>query len=195
MFTRRNINLGLLASAGLVATLGSAAAAAEVKTIALPPPWKDGGKPLAQALWLRRSTREFADRPLPIEVISNLLWSACGINRPATADRTVPSWRYALESEVFVAAADGAWRYDGKAHRLLLVTPEDIRGQTGVQDFVTTAALDLIYVADGNRLQGVAAEEKRVDIRRLAILCIRSFAATSAGGEEIFCVEEPRRVG
>ncbi len=134
----------------------------DLKTIDLPKPWTDGGKPLAQALWARRSTREFADRPLPIEVLSNLLWSAVGINRPATADRTVPSWRHAIESEVYVARADGAWSYDAKAHRLTQILADDIRAQTGVQDFVGTAPVDLVYVADGSRLQGASADEKRV---------------------------------
>ena len=118
MLSRRAVNLGILATAGLAAG-ATRVAAAELKTIDLPPPWKDGGKPLAQAVWARRSIREFADKPVPIEVLSNLLWTACGVNRPATVDRTVPSWRHAIESEIFVAAADGAWRYDARAHRLI----------------------------------------------------------------------------
>jgi nitroreductase len=161
MLTRRTLNLGILASAGLAAA-AAPAAGAEAKVIDLPAPWKDGGKPLAQALWARRSIREYADKPVPIEVLSNLLWSACGVNRPATADRTVPSWRHALESEIFVAAAGGAWSYDGKAHRLTLVVAQDIRAQTGVQDFVGSAPLDLVYVADGSRPQGASPDEKRL---------------------------------
>ena len=161
MLTRRAVNLGILATAGLAAR-GTQVAAAELKTIDLPPPWKDGGKPLAQAIWARRSIREYADKPVPIEVLSNLLWTACGVNRPATPDRTVPSWRHAIESEIFVAAADGAWSYDARAHRLTQVLPDDIRVQTGMQDYVGSAPLDLVYVADGDRLQGVSADEKRL---------------------------------
>ncbi|MGA2792898.1 MAG: nitroreductase family protein [Roseiarcus sp.] len=161
MLSRRTVNLGILAAAGLAAG-PTAAAATDLRAIELPPPWKDAGKPLAQAVWARRSTREFADKPVPIEVLSNLLWSACGVNRPATADRTVPSWRHAIESEIFVAAADGAWSYDAKAHRLTQVLTDDIRAQTGVQDFVGTAPLDLVYVADGSRLEGASADEKRL---------------------------------
>lgn len=117
MLSRRIVNLGILSTVGFGAA-PALAATADLKKIDLPPPWKDGGKPLAQALWARRSTREFADTPLPIEVLSNLLWSAFGINRPASSDRTAPSWRHAVESEIFVAAADGAWSYDPRAHRL-----------------------------------------------------------------------------
>ncbi len=161
MLSRRAVNLGILATAGLAARV-TRVAAADLKTIDLPPPWKDGGKPLAQAVWGRRYIREFADKPVPIDVLSNLLWTACGVNRPATADRTVPSWRHAIESEIFVAAADGAWSYDARAHRLTQVLPDDIRVQTSMQDYVGSAPLDLVYVADGNRLQGVSADEKRL---------------------------------
>jgi nitroreductase len=160
MLSRRAVNLGILATAALAA--GPTRAAAELKTIDLPPPWKDGGKPLAQAIWARRSIREYADKPVPIEVLSNLLWTACGVNRPASADRTVPSWRHAIESEIFVAAADGAWSYDARAHRLTQVIADDIRAQTGVQDYVGSAPLNLVYVADGGRLGGASADEKRL---------------------------------
>ncbi len=37
-----------------------------------------------------------------------------------------------------------------------------MRAQTGVQDFVGTAPLDLVYVADGTRMGNVSAEEKRL---------------------------------
>jgi nitroreductase len=161
MLSRRAVNLGILATAGLAAG-ATRVAAAELRTIDLPPPWKDGGKPLAQAVWGRRSIREFADKPVPIEVLSNLLWTACGVNRPATADRTVPSWRHAIESEIFVAAADGAWSYDARTHRLTQVLADDIRVQTGMQAFVGSAPLNLVYVADGRRLEGASAEEKRL---------------------------------
>ena len=159
MMSRREVGLGLLATAGLSA---APALADAPKAIELPPPWKSGGKPLAEALWARRSTREFdTARPVPIPVLSNMLWTAYGINRPASGDRTVPSWRHAIEAAVYVAAADGVWLYDPRRHRLTQVIPDDVRAQTGAQDFVATAPLTLIYVADGDRLQGAAGDEKR----------------------------------
>lgn len=91
MVTRRQANVGL-ATAAVVAS-APALAAQEAKMKELPPPRADGGKPLIQALKLRRSTREYADRSLPPQVLSDLLWSAFGINRPATGDRTAPYWR------------------------------------------------------------------------------------------------------
>jgi len=158
MLSRRTVSLGILASVGLAAGPGRVVAA-DLKVIDLPEPWKDGGKPLAQAVWARRSVREFADKPVPLDVLSNLLWTACGVNRPATGDRTMPSWRHAMDAEILVAAADGAWSYDAKAHRLTQVLADDVRAETGVQDFVAAAPIDLVYVSDGARLQGAVGDE------------------------------------
>jgi len=160
MTTRREINFGLLAAAG-VAMAPRLVAAQELAPIALPPPRADFGCSLGQALKLRRSTRAFAPRPLPPQVLSELLWSAYGINRPATADRTAPSWRHARESEIFAAMADGVWRYDPVAHRLVPQLAGDVRAQCGVQDFVATAPLNLVYVANAEHMSGVSREEQR----------------------------------
>jgi nitroreductase len=158
MPTRRDTNLGILAAAA--AALVPGAAAAQQQPIVLPPPRPEFGTSLAQALKLRRSTREFAPRPLPPQVLSELLWCAYGVNRPATADRTAPSWRHARETEIYTAMADGVWRYDPIAHNLLPVLAADIRGQTGVQDFVGSAPLDLVFVSDAEHLGGVPGTEQ-----------------------------------
>jgi hypothetical protein len=68
MVTRRQAGAGLLSTAVLAATQG--AAAQEGRIIELPPPRTEAGKPLMQALKLRRSIREYADRALSIEVLS-----------------------------------------------------------------------------------------------------------------------------
>jgi len=39
---------------------------------------------------------------------------------------------------------------------------EDIRGQTGLQDFVATAPVNLVYVAHGERMVDVKPEERRL---------------------------------
>jgi len=161
MTTRREVSLGLVAAAAGLALAPGIAAAQDLRLIELPPPRADFGSSLAQALKRRRSTREFAQRPLPPQVLSELLWSAYGVNRPATADRTAPSWRHARETEIFTVMADGVWRYDPIAHRLLPQLAADFRPQTGVQDFVGTAPLDLVYVSDADHMSGVSPEEQR----------------------------------
>ncbi|HMK78877.1 MAG TPA: nitroreductase family protein [Xanthobacteraceae bacterium] len=157
--TRREAGGGLLASAVLAAQ--PAVAAAEGEAVVLPPPVIKGGKPLMEALALRRSIRAYADRPLPREVLSNLLWAAFGINRPS-GDRTAPYWRHVMVIDVYAVMADGAWLYDPKQHALVPQLRADIRAQTGTQDFVGGAPLNLVYVAHGERMQDVAPAERRL---------------------------------
>ena len=150
--SRRQANAALLAGAALAAMPAFALAAQEAMT--LPAPRTGGGMPLMQALQQRRSTREFAPRPLPSQVLSDLLWAAYGINRPS-GDRTAPYWRHIMVIDVYAAMADGVWLYEPKQHVLLPHLAQDIRAQTGQQDFAATAPLDLVYVAHGERMQDV----------------------------------------
>jgi len=131
------------------------------KIMGLPPPRKSGGMPLISALQQRHSTREYSDRPIPKQLLSDLLWAAFGINRPS-GDRTVPYWRHVMVIDLYLALADGVWIYEPKAHSLLPHLPDDIRGHTGHQDFVAAAPLNLIYVAHGERMTDISAEERRL---------------------------------
>jgi len=117
--------------------------------------------PLMDALARRRSTREYSGRPLPPQVLSDLLWAAYGINRPS-GDRTAPYWRHIMVIDVYAAMADGVWLYDPEQHALIPRLSDDIRGQTGLQDFVGTAPLDLVYVAHGDRMRDQGPEERRL---------------------------------
>jgi len=134
--------------------------AQETGTIKLPPPEMAGGMPLMQALKTRHSTREFASNTLPPQVLSNLLWAASGVNRPDTGQRTAPSAHDWREIDVYLTTADGAYRYDPPTHALIKVAAGDIRHVAGVQDFVATVPLNLVYVADFNRMHGASAEDK-----------------------------------
>jgi nitroreductase len=158
MMTRRQATFGLLSAASMAAT----GTALQAKAIQLPPASATGGKPLIEALKLRRSTREYSDRPLEPQVLSNLLWSAFGINRPATGDRTAPYWRHVMVIDVYAVMADGTWFYDPKLHALVQHLEDDLRAQTGLQDFVAAAPLNLVYVAHGERMHDVSAEEQRL---------------------------------
>lgn len=129
-------------------------------SITLPPPQTTGTVSLLQALRSRRSTREFSPRPLPLDALSTLLWSAFGVNRPDSGGRTAPSAHNWQEIEVFVALPDGAYRYDARDHALRLVVSRDLRAATGVQGFVATAPLDLVYVADFRKMVDASAEDR-----------------------------------
>ena len=126
--------------------------------IKLPAPQGEGE--LMRALRARKSTRAFSPRPLSQDIIGGLLWAAFGINRPQTGGRTAPSAHGWQEIDVYAAFADGAYRYDPHAHALTLAAPKDLRALTGVQDFVGTAPLNLVYVADFARMKDASEEDR-----------------------------------
>jgi SagB-type dehydrogenase family enzyme len=143
---------------GLMGQLRPQAATGEAEALrTLPPPTRSGGLPLAEALVQRRSQREFAPVPLTEPQLSDLLWSAAGINRPELGGRTAPSAMNAQEVVVYVALPEGLFRYEPEPHALRLVAKSDVRGVTGYQDFVDSAPLDLIFVADHARMTLVPA--------------------------------------
>lgn len=134
--------------------------AQELKPIQLPKPQTDGGKPLMQALKDRKSSREFSTEKLPPQVLANLLWAACGVNRP-DGHRTAPSAMNWQEIDVYVATADGLFLYDYKGNTLQPVLAQDIRAKTTPnQAFVTNAPVNLVYVADGAKMKGGTDEDK-----------------------------------
>ncbi len=160
MMTRRQAATGALAGAA-VAAIPAVGAVQALKSLDLPPPRSEGGQPLISALKLRRSTREYSDRSLPAQVLSDLLWAAFGVNRPS-GDRTAPYWRHVMVMDIYVAMAEGVWLYEPKAHALLPHMKDDIRAETGLQDFVGTAPLNLVYVAHGERMTDISAEDRRL---------------------------------
>jgi hypothetical protein len=114
-----------------------------------------------QALELRRSTRVYSPRPLSAQTLSDLLWAAYGVNRPS-GDRTAPYWRHIMVIDVYAAMPDGVWLYDPQQHALHVHLSADIRAQTGLQDFVATAPLNLVYVVHGERMKDVSPEDRRL---------------------------------
>lgn len=128
-------------------------------TISLPSVDPHGGMPLFEALAARRSSREFSPDPLPMPLLSALLWAAYGVNRP-DGGRTAPSAINAQEVDIYVALPGGAYRFDAHAQALHLVAASDVRRVTGYQDFVDDAALDLVFVADFTRFGMVPVSQR-----------------------------------
>ncbi|MEJ5351879.1 MAG: SagB/ThcOx family dehydrogenase [Melioribacteraceae bacterium] len=136
--------------------------AQESEVIKLPAPQTEIGKPLMQALKLRASTRNFDTKELSLQELSNLLWAAYGINRPESGKRTVPSAMNWQEYDIYVVLKNGAYLYNAKDNELKLITKGDIREYCGVQDFVKTAPLNLVYVADFSRVSRVNEDDKLI---------------------------------
>jgi nitroreductase len=111
----------------------------------------------------RRTIRDISDKPIPIQLLSNLLWAACGVNRSVgpfgLPGLTAASASNSQEVEVFVAVAEGVYRFEAGRHKLLPVVQGDLRklalttGQSGV---TIKAPVQLLYVADVDRLTHTA---------------------------------------
>lgn len=146
---------------GMIARLKPQAPPSNMLTnIILPPPETTGGVGLMDALQRRQSQREFLPEPLSVQTLSNLVWAACGVNRLDLDGRTAPSAMNAQEVDLYLALPQGLYRYLPLQHLMEQVVAQDVRRVTGYQDFVDNAPLDLIFVADHNRMSLVPASKR-----------------------------------
>ncbi len=167
---------------GALLHAGPSPSAADHSTVSLPPPDTQRGKPLMQALRERQSSREYDKAQLPMDVLSNLLWAAVGINRAQSGGRTAPTAHEWNEIDVYVATADGLYLYDARVHTLRQVLARDVRVLTGMQSFVAHAPVNLVYVADYSRM--VEAEETD------RILYSAADAGAISQNVNLFCASE-----
>ena len=114
---------------------------------------------LIKALRLRRTIREISEKRLPLQMISNLLWAACGVNRKkgpfGVSGRTAASASNSQEIDVYVALEEATYLYDPSLHRLVPVAAGDHRRLAigrGQADSGEKAPVRLIFVADLDRL-------------------------------------------
>lgn len=139
--------------------LASVAAAQMPPAIELPKPKLDTTTTLVQALQARRTGRDFAAQPLPLQMLSDLLWAACGVNRP-DGRRTAPTAKNWQEIDVYVVLPEGTYLFDARAHALRAIAAGDLRAAAGRQSFVKDAPVSLVFVADLARMKDASAEDR-----------------------------------
>lgn len=64
------------------------------------------------------------------------------------------------EIDIYVATPDGLYLYDAKSTALKQILNKDIRAMTGTQAYVQDAPLNLIYVADFDKMGKTSDEDK-----------------------------------
>jgi SagB-type dehydrogenase family enzyme len=122
----------------------------------LPEPRLESEVSLEETLLERRSVREYADLPLSLEDVSQLLWAAQGI----TSDwggRTAPSAGALYPLEVYLVVGDvenleaGIYKYQSEEHALVRVGDSDVRSELASaalsQSFVEEGAIDIVIAA------------------------------------------------
>ena len=124
----------------------------EPEPIRLPRPQQDGGKTVWLSLWERKTTRDMREQRLPLQMLSNLLWAAFGVNREdgpmGRAGRTAPSGLNLQGIDIYVALPEGLYLYESFPNHLSPVLARDIRPMTNRRPQAGTAPAVLIYVAN-----------------------------------------------
>jgi hypothetical protein len=143
--------------------------------IDLPSPRFEDLSSLRDAFRLRRTEQRFSPRMLTPQVLSDLLWAACGVNHPETvgkppkfdapivADATAS---HAQEIDVYVALEHGLYLYDPQRDRLAPVLLGDLRPLVAAEILPRhgdRAPVRLIYVADVDRMEAPADGPKVQD--------------------------------
>ena len=116
---------------------------------------KSNSVSLVETLQRRESVREYSAEAITDQELSNILWAACGINRPDSKRLTSPTAMNAQDIIVYVCRADGAWRYDALQNSLTRITELDLRKAIGGrQEFAVNAPVCLLLVSDISKLRG-----------------------------------------
>lgn len=150
----RRTFLGMLSTIPMLAGAALDSGSTDLQPIALPEPEKDGGKSILAALQERRTTRNISPRKLPMQVLSNLLWAAFGVNRESASfgksGRTAPSASNSQEIDLYIAMPEGVYLYEAVPHRLTPVVAGDFRARAGRRG-AAAAPVNIFYVVDLTR--------------------------------------------
>ncbi len=133
----------------------------------LPEPRYDSEVSLEKTLSERRSVRDYADLPLTLEELSQLLWAAQGIT-DERGFRTAPSAGALYPLEVYAVVgkvtglAPGVYRYEPEGHRLAKVLDGDLRAALARaalgQEPVREGAVSFVFTAIYERTTGKYGE-------------------------------------
>jgi hypothetical protein len=131
----------------------------ELASVVLLKPKTDKGDSLFKSLQKRQTIREISERKISLQILSNLVWAACGVNRKkgpfGIPGRTAATASNSQEIDLYVAMEEGVYLYDAFKHILVPVIDADLRSLAigkGQRGFGDKAPVRLIYIADINKL-------------------------------------------
>ncbi|MCP5026737.1 MAG: SagB/ThcOx family dehydrogenase [Actinomycetia bacterium] len=127
--------------------------------VALPLPDTKGSVPLEEVISNRRSTRNYADTPLTIEQIGQLLWAGQGITDERRGYRAAPSAGALYPLELYVITADEVLHYRPEDHSVRT------RADSRVATELRAAAFDQPAVERAPAVIAIAAVESRTEAK------------------------------
>lgn len=138
----------------------------DMQPIKLPEPVFDRCKTVYEALKLRRTSRSISDKKIPLQILSDILWAAQGINRVlgpfGGPGRTAGSASNSQEICIYVAREEGTYLYEPDSHKMTPVTAGDIRALAigkGQSPAGANAPIRFIYVVDIDRFKSAGFQE------------------------------------
>lgn len=118
-------------------------------SIELPAPELTGGKPFMETLTGRKTIRDLSPEKLSDQQISNILYSAWGINRKDESKRTVPTAMNKQDLSIYVLLPSGVYFYDGKGNKLEGLSKGDYRKYAAGRPSLGEAGyMTLVIVSD-----------------------------------------------
>jgi len=123
----------------------------KLESVTLPAPAKTGGMPLMQTLAERKTIRDYKPGDLDAATLSEILYSANGVNRP-DGKRTIPTAMNKQDLEVYVALPGAVYHYDAKANKLVKIDTGDFRAELIMnKNMANNAACILVYASDSSK--------------------------------------------
>ncbi len=145
------------------------------------------GTATMEALSKRKSDRNYSDKKLTLQQLSEVLWAADGVNRP-DGKRTAPTAIFMYAVDIYAVLPEGVYLYSVAKHELTLVVKGDFRKDTTTQeypqDFVYITPLNLVYVLNFTKnWQDTAVNKNRDRWVAVELGCI-------AQNVQLYCVSE-----
>ena len=132
--------------------------------ISLPKPSSDGKVSLEKAIKERRTIRDFREKSLSLNHLTQLLWSAQGITEPTIGRRAAPSGGAVYPLDIYILIGEngvekieaGVYHYLPKEHSVLMISKGDRRRE------IASASLSQMWMAKAPVLFIITAEYKRI---------------------------------
>jgi len=149
-----------------------------MQTYILPPPDTEGSVSVEKALANRRSRRDFQNRELSIDQLSQILWAAYGVTHPRTdipslrgGLRTAPSAGALYPLEIYAIVGNvkgieaGVYKYVSQEHKITRTISKDVRAELAAaalgQAMIRDAPVTIAYSAIFSRTTGRYGERGR----------------------------------
>ena len=138
----------------------------DLQSITLLDPVFERGGTVFEALKMRRTSRSISDKKISLQILSDILWAAQGVNRIlgpfGGRGRTAGSASNSQEILVYVAREEGTYLYEPESHKLSPVAAGDNRMLAigpGQRVAGANGPVRLIYVVDIDKFKSAGFPE------------------------------------